>query len=103
MQVGQMHFNLTYLLSALAIVVLITSYSHSVFKERKQTVLMGVFLAVLYLFLYSVLQLEDLALLIGSVGLFIALAVVMYISRKVDWYRTDHTPEQPDNSVKTEE
>ena len=82
----QMHFNLAYLISALAIVSLITAYSHSIFKETKQTALMGGFLTTLYLFLFTVLQLEDFALLFGSVGLFIALAVVMYISRKLDWY-----------------
>ena len=82
------HFNLAYLISALGIVGLITAYSHSIFKTTKQTVLMGSFLTTLYLFLFTVLQLEDLALLFGSVGLFIALAVVMYISRKVDWYHT---------------
>ncbi|MDR0794950.1 MAG: cell envelope integrity protein CreD [Tannerella sp.] len=85
----QMHFNLAYLLSALAIIGLITAYSHSIFKETKQTLLMGGFLTVLYLFLFTVLQLEDLALLFGSVGLLIALAVVMYISRKVDWFRNN--------------
>ena len=83
-----LHFNLAYLISALGIVGLITAYSHSIFKTTKQTVLMGIFLAALYLFLFTVLQLEDLALLFGSIGLFIALAVVMYISRKVDWYHT---------------
>jgi len=83
----QMHFNLAYLFSALAIIGLITAYSHSIFKETKQTVLMSIFLTALYLFLYTVLQLEDFALLMGSVGLFIALAAVMYISRKVDWYQ----------------
>ena len=31
-------------------------------------------------------QLEDYALLIGSIALFIILAVVMYISRRIDWY-----------------
>ena len=84
----QMHFNLAYLLSALAIIILITAYSHTVFKGIKQTIFMGIFLTVLYLFLYTVLQLEDLALMIGSIGLFIALAAVMYTSRKVDWYQT---------------
>jgi inner membrane protein len=84
----QMHFNIAYLLSALAIIGLVTAYSHSIFKRTKHTVLMGVFLTALYLFLYTVLQIEDFALLIGSVGLFIALAAVMYISRKVDWYHT---------------
>jgi inner membrane protein len=85
----QMHFNIAYLLSALAIIGLITAYSHSIFKEKKQTMMMGGFLTLLYLFLFTVLQLEDLALLFGSVGLFIALAVVMYISRKVDWYQNE--------------
>ena len=95
----QMHFNLAYMISALAIIGLITAYSHSIFRAMKQTALMGGFLTTLYLFLFTVLQLEDLALLFGSVGLFIALAVVMYISRKVDWYNTqsDNT-EKPDIS-----
>ncbi|MDR2580821.1 MAG: cell envelope integrity protein CreD [Fibromonadaceae bacterium] len=84
----QMHFNLAYMISALAIIGLITAYSHSIFKEAKQTMLMGGFLATLYLFLFTVLQLEDFALLFGSVGLFIALATVMFVSRKVDWYPT---------------
>ena len=84
----QMRFNLAYFISALAIVSLITAYSHSIFKAAKQTVLMGCLLIALYLFLFTVLQMEDFALLFGSVGLFVALAVVMYISRKVDWYRS---------------
>ena len=83
----QMHFNLAFLISALAIISLITVYSHSIFRKKKQTAMMGAFLITLYLFLFTVLQLEDLALLFGSIGLFIALAVVMYISRKVDWYQ----------------
>jgi inner membrane protein len=32
------------------------------------------------------LRLEDYALLLGSVGLFVVLAVVMYLTREVDWY-----------------
>jgi inner membrane protein len=80
------HFTLAYLISALAIVGLITAYSLSIYKSAKQSVMMGGFLTALYLFLFTLLQLEDLALLFGSIGLFIALAVVMYISRKVDWY-----------------
>ncbi len=84
----QIGFDWAYLISASAIVVLITAYSHSVFKHSKPTAIMGGFLTLLYLFLYTVLQLEDLALLIGSVGLFVALAVIMYVSRKVNWYRS---------------
>lgn len=80
-------FVLSYLVSALAITTLITAYSVSIFKSKKQTMLMGVFLVILYTFLYVILQMENMALLFGSVGLFIVLAVVMYVSRKINWYK----------------
>jgi inner membrane protein len=32
------------------------------------------------------LQAEDYALLLGSVGLFLILALVMYVTRRLDWY-----------------
>ncbi|PXV68809.1 inner membrane protein [Dysgonomonas alginatilytica] len=80
-------FDWSYLVSAVAIVTLITAYSYSIFKSKKQTVFMGLFLSGLYIFLYVVIQLEDMALLLGSIGLFIALAIVMFVSRKIDWYK----------------
>jgi inner membrane protein len=42
--------------------------------------------AVLYAYLYMVLMNEDYALLVGAIGLFVALAIVMFITRKIDWY-----------------
>lgn len=42
-------------------------------------------LAGLYSYLYALLQLEDYALLLGSLGLFLILALVMYLTRKIDW------------------
>lgn len=48
-------------------------------------------LAVIYVFLYVVLQLEDYALLVGTVGLVAALAAVMYATRDIDWYRMGST------------
>ncbi len=84
----QIGFGWAYLISASAIILLITAYSYSIFKQAKPTAIMGGLLVVLYVFLYTLLQLEDLALLIGSVGLFVALAVIMYVSRKVNWYHT---------------
>lgn len=95
-------FNLSYIISAVAIVSLITAYSYSIFKNKKQTISMGLFLFALYGFLYVVIQLEDMALLIGSIGLFIALAIVMYASRKVKWYKEENNTEpgymQPEQS-----
>lgn len=80
-------FNLSYVISAFATILLITAYSKSLFKNIKQTIFMFVFLVLLYVYLFIVLQQADMALLLGSVGLFIALAVVMFISRNVDWYK----------------
>ena len=51
-------------------------------------VLAGILL-ILYGFLFIILRSEDYALLIGSIGLFIVLTVVMYLSRMVKWYRED--------------
>ncbi|MFZ4477242.1 MAG: inner membrane CreD family protein [Saprospiraceae bacterium] len=47
--------------------------------------LVGGTLTVLYGFLFVVLQQQDYALLIGSIGLFLILAAVMYFSRKIEW------------------
>jgi inner membrane protein len=79
-------FDWAYLISALAIICLITAYSHTIFKNKRSVAYMGIFLSVLYMFLYIVVRLEDMALLLGSIGLFITLASVMYASRKINWY-----------------
>jgi inner membrane protein len=42
-------------------------------------------LALFYTFIFVIIQLEDLALIIGSIALFIIVAVLMYFSRKIDW------------------
>jgi inner membrane protein len=43
-------------------------------------------LLVLYVYLYIILQLSDYALLFGNIGLVIVIALVMYFSRRIDWY-----------------
>jgi inner membrane protein len=40
-----------------------------------------------YGFLFMLLSLEDYSLLIGSVGLFAILAAVMFLTRRIDWWR----------------
>lgn len=79
-------FNGAYLISSAAIIIMISAYSLTIFKSKKLTSLMAGVLILLYGFIYSILQLEDYALLMGSIGLFIVLAVIMYLSRKIDWY-----------------
>ena len=82
----QLGFTVAYTLASIGTISLIGSYAFAIFKNKKQSfVLVGV-LVTLYIFLFTILQLEDYALIMGSIGLFVALAVVMRISRQVDWY-----------------
>ncbi|KAB8151572.1 cell envelope integrity protein CreD [Kordia sp. TARA_039_SRF] len=74
-----------YLIAGVAVVVMITLYSKSILKNWKFPVLIGTSLIALYSFIYVIIQLESYALLAGSIGLFIILGIVMYVSRKIDW------------------
>jgi len=56
-------------------------------KIRKTALMVGGLLLLLYLFIYVLLQLETYALLFGSLGIFVILAVLMYASQKVRWYK----------------
>ena len=51
----------------------------------KGTAIIVIALASVYSYLYVVLQLQDYSLLFGTAGLFIALVIVMYCTRDVDW------------------
>lgn len=84
-------FELSYLISAFATVALITAYSKTMFKNIKHASMMGGFLTILYVYLYIILQLENMSLLFGAVGLFVALAIVMFALRNVDWYKKKDT------------
>jgi inner membrane protein len=78
-------FSLAYAIAGTSVVVLIALYSISLLKDKKFPLFIGVSLSVLYTFIYVIIQLEDYALLVGSIGLFCILAAVMYFSRKIEW------------------
>ena len=79
------NFLKAYLIASASVVTLITLYSKSILKTVKFTLFIGISLTVLYSFIYIIIQLENYALLVGSIGLFLILAGVMYFSRKIDW------------------
>jgi inner membrane protein len=81
-----LNFNLAYLIASVATIGLITAYTQSIFRNWGIAAAFFVFLTALYGFIYILIQLQDGALLFGSIGLFILLAIVMYYSRKIDWY-----------------
>ena len=79
-------FDTAYLWSALPTIVLITWYWQWVIKARGRALLMLAALATLYGFLYLLLRAEEAALLAGAFGLFVMLALVMFLTRRVDWF-----------------
>ncbi|HEY9419908.1 MAG TPA: cell envelope integrity protein CreD [Thermoanaerobaculia bacterium] len=78
-------FGLAYAAGAAATVLLIGGYSAAILRGAVRAFLMTAVLGGLYGYLYVLLQLEDYALLLGSLGLFLILALVMYLTRKIDW------------------
>ena len=84
-----LNFDIAYILSAIAITAVITGYSKSVLRSNRFTRTIFAILIILYTYLYIILQLEDYALVMGSIGLLTVLAIVMYVTRKIDWYSLD--------------
>lgn len=84
-----LEFTISYLIASVATVLLITWYTKSIFKQWKIVLLFAFILSLLYLFIYVIIQLQDNALLFGSIGLFVLLAIIMYFSRKVNWNAED--------------
>ena len=74
-----------YAIASASVLGLITLYSRAILKGFKFPILVGGSLASLYGFIYVIIQLENYALLVGSVGLFVILAIIMFASRKIDW------------------
>ena len=82
-------FGWAYLMAAAASTILITWYCRFFLGGGVRTLMIGAGLAGVYTFLYITLRQQDYALLMGAIALFIVLAVVMYVTRKVDWYARD--------------
>src|SRR6266550_8271769 len=82
-------FGWAYLIAAVASTLLITWYCRFFLGGGARTLMIGAGLAGVYTFLYITLRQQDYALLMGAIALFIVLAIVMYVTRKVDWYARD--------------
>ena len=78
-------FNLAYLVAGAATIGLVTWFVGGIMKSSKLGIFIGFVLTVVYAYIFSIIQLQDFALLMGSVGLFIALAIIMFFSRKLQW------------------
>lgn len=82
-------FGVSYFAATLMTVALITGYTYFILTKENKTPakLIALILSLLYLYLYTVLKLQDFSLLLGSFGLFLMTLFIMYITRDVQWYK----------------
>ena len=85
-------FGISYAVAASACVLLLAYYASHMLGGLRRGVPLGAGIAVLYGLLYVLLQLEQTALVVGSIALFLVLAAVMVLTRKVNWYGLSKSP-----------
>jgi inner membrane protein len=78
-------FNLAYGIAGVSTIGLIGWYVGSILRSSRLAIFISMVLTVVYAYIFSIIQLQDYALLMGSIGLFVALGVIMYFSRKLEW------------------
>jgi inner membrane protein len=81
-----LHFTYTYVLAAAVTIGIIGGYAARILQQKRRSVIFTLLLILLYVCLFILLQLEDYALLLGSIIVFLVLGFVMYITRNIDWY-----------------
>ncbi|HEX4999946.1 MAG TPA: cell envelope integrity protein CreD, partial [Terriglobia bacterium] len=81
-----MSFSMAYGIASLAVVAMIAAYSRVIFKRGRHVAVIAGGATILYGYLFVLLTNEDAALLVGSIGLFVSLAGIMFATRGIDWY-----------------
>ncbi|WP_286437471.1 inner membrane CreD family protein [Myroides odoratimimus] len=78
-------FSYAYIISASATIILITSFIFGLSKNKRIAATIFGLLFVLYAFLFFLLQLKEAALIVGSIGLFTIIAILMYFSKRINF------------------
>ena len=74
----------SYIIASVMTIGLITAYLAGILRVKKTAFIIGFLLVLLYAFIYVLLSLESFSLLVGSIGLFVILALLMYVSRDIN-------------------
>ena len=80
------------MIAAAAVIVLVTAYAWAAMRSVRRGSIVGAVIVSLYGFLYVLWLMEEYSLLVGSIGLLLILAVIMYVTRHVDWDKPVGTP-----------
>lgn len=79
-------YDIAYVMATAATVTLVTLYARSFLNDGKMLALFSGLLIFFYLFIFVIIQAQDYSLLLGSTGLFLVIAAIMYFSRSISWY-----------------
>ncbi|HNU42541.1 MAG TPA: inner membrane CreD family protein, partial [Cyclobacteriaceae bacterium] len=82
----QVGYNGAYVIASIATTALITLYSTTFLKSKPVVLLFSLLMTSFYAFIFIIIQAQDFSLLIGSVGLFLIIGLLMYFSRNIKWY-----------------
>jgi inner membrane protein len=81
-----MGFVAAYGVAAVSTLALVGMYTRAILRDTKLAAVLTGLLGLMQAFFFVLVRVEDYALLTGSIGLFALLAVLMYVTRKVDWF-----------------
>ena len=87
-------FAWAYMVACIACVSLMSWYLYYVMRGIQPAIMFALILSTLYAIMYMLLQSSGKTFLVGSVISFIVLAVVMFITRNIDWYQISNRPER---------
>lgn len=82
-------FGAAYWIGAAAATLMISLYCVKALGSGRRALVAAAGLSAVYGFLFVILRLQDYSLLVGTAGLFLVLALVMYVTRNIDWYARD--------------
>jgi inner membrane protein len=78
-------FNLAYAIASVCTIGLIAWFVKGILGSFRLSSILSAVLLLIYTYVFTILQLQDYSLILGSVGLFITLAIIMHFSKKIQW------------------
>jgi len=88
-------FAMAYGIASIAIVGMVVGYGKTIFRQGNRSFVVATGVTLLYAYLFVVLTNEDAALLVGSIGLFVILAGIMFVTRGINWYASPAPTPEP--------
>jgi inner membrane protein len=83
----QVGFNVAYLISSIATILMISIFAGTLFREKKTALIVSGMLVILYSFIFVLLTLNDYAYLAGNIGLFLLLAIIMKLAGSLELFK----------------